>query len=97
MFFFAFFFNRAPEVILGHPYDTRIDIWSIGAVAAEMLTGYVLFQNDSVASMLSRITGTFPSASPIRAGTVPCSALIKHEPFSSAAFRTSYIRLAQPC
>ena len=44
-------------MILGHPYDTRIDIWSVGAVLAELHTGYVLFQNDSVPTMLSRITG----------------------------------------
>jgi serine/threonine protein kinase len=29
----------------------------VGAVLAELHTGYVLFQNDSVASMLARITG----------------------------------------
>jgi serine/threonine protein kinase len=44
-------------VIIGHPYDTRIDIWSVGAVLAELHTGYVFFQNDSVPTMLSRITG----------------------------------------
>lgn len=44
-------------MVIGHPYDTRIDIWSVGAVLAELHTGYVLFQNDSVATMLSRITG----------------------------------------
>jgi len=49
--------HRAPEVILGHKYDSRIDIWSVGAVLAELYTGYVLFQNDSVPTMLSRITG----------------------------------------
>lgn len=48
---------RAPEVILGCSYDYRIDIWSVGAILAEMLTGYVLFQNDSIATMLARITG----------------------------------------
>jgi serine/threonine protein kinase len=51
-------------VVLGHPYDGRIDIWSLGAVAAEMYTGYVLFQNDSLATMLARIIGiigNFPS------------------------------------
>eukprot|EP00981_Chlorochromonas_danica_P005502 scaffold1116_cov180-Ochromonas_danica.AAC.2 len=48
---------RAPEVILGHNYDGRIDIWSVGAVLAELYTNYVLFQNDSVATMLSRIIG----------------------------------------
>jgi len=39
---------RAPEVILGLPYDQKIDLWSLGAILAELLTGYVLFQNDSV-------------------------------------------------
>jgi serine/threonine protein kinase len=51
------YIRRAPEVIIGHPYDTRIDIWSVGCVLAEMHTGYVLFQNDSVATMLCRICG----------------------------------------
>jgi serine/threonine protein kinase len=46
---------RAPEVVLGLPYDGRIDIWSLGCVVAEMFTGEVTFQNDSVVSMLSRI------------------------------------------
>ena len=54
---------RAPEVILGMPYDGKIDMWSLGAILAELLTGYVLFQNDSVAAMLARIAailGPFP-------------------------------------
>lgn len=54
---------RAPEVILGLPYDGKIDIWSLGCVVAEMYTGEVTFQNDSVVSMLSRIEaicGPFP-------------------------------------
>ena len=48
---------RAPEVIIGTAYDYKIDIWSYGAVLAELLTGYVLFQNDSIPTMLARITG----------------------------------------
>lgn len=48
---------RAPEVIIGHLYDGRIDVWSVGAVLAELYTGYVLFQNDSVPTMLARIAG----------------------------------------
>ena len=39
---------RAPEVILGCRYDYKIDIWSLGCILAELFTGYVLFQNDSV-------------------------------------------------
>lgn len=54
---------RAPEVVLGLPYDGKIDIWSLGCVVAEMYTGDVTFQNDSIVSMLSRIEaicGPFP-------------------------------------
>ena len=54
---------RAPEVVLGLPYDGKIDVWSLGCVVAEMYTGEVTFQNDSIVSMLSRIEaicGPFP-------------------------------------
>lgn len=54
---------RAPEVVLGLPYDGKIDVWSLGCVVAEMFTGEVTFQNDSIVSMLSRIEsicGPFP-------------------------------------
>jgi len=56
---------RAPEVLLGLPYGQKIDIWSLGCVLAELWTGYVLFQNDSVQSLLARIAGivgAFPPA-----------------------------------
>ena len=55
--------DRAPEVVLGLPYDGKIDVWSLGCVVAEMFTGEVTFQNDSVVTMLSRIEaicGPFP-------------------------------------
>lgn len=48
---------RAPEVLLGLPYNQQIDLWSLGCVIAEVWTGYVLFQNDSVQSLLARIIG----------------------------------------
>lgn len=46
---------RAPEIILGCSYDGRADIWSLGAVLAELLTGHVLFPNHSVGTILGRI------------------------------------------
>jgi serine/threonine protein kinase len=46
---------RAPDVILGHRYDGRIDVWSLAAMVAELHTGSVLFQNESIQGMLARI------------------------------------------
>lgn len=43
---------RAPEVILGLPYDQKIDIWSFGCILAELLTGSVLFQVSKQATPL---------------------------------------------
>jgi serine/threonine protein kinase len=36
-------FYRSPEVILGMPYGTEIDMWSFGCILAELYTGYPLF------------------------------------------------------
>ena len=46
---------RAPEVIVGADYDGRIDVWSLGAILVEMLTGDVLFSSETVPEMLARI------------------------------------------
>ena len=32
-------------------------MWSLGCILAELYTGYVLFQNDSVQGLLSRVLG----------------------------------------
>ena len=48
---------RAPEVILGLPYGQKVDVWSLGCILAELLSGYVLFQAripSSVLTCLSR-------------------------------------------
>ena len=46
---------RAPEVMIGVPYDTKIDIWSLGCIIAEAFSGVVLFPNNSVNVLLARI------------------------------------------
>ena len=45
-------FYRAPEIILGIPYTTGIDMWSFGCILAELTTGYPLFPGESEAEQL---------------------------------------------
>ncbi|KAA8539573.1 hypothetical protein F0562_026265 [Nyssa sinensis] len=48
---------RAPEVILGLPYDQKIDLWSLGCILAELCSGEVLFPNDALVMLLARMIG----------------------------------------
>ncbi|BBG98060.1 Protein kinase superfamily protein [Prunus dulcis] len=48
---------RAPEVILGLPYDEKIDMWSLGCILAELCSGEVLFPNDAIVMILARMIG----------------------------------------
>ncbi|EJD48800.1 kinase-like protein [Auricularia subglabra TFB-10046 SS5] len=45
-------FYRAPEIILGMPYDCAIDVWSAGCTLYELYTGKILFPGRSNAHML---------------------------------------------
>ncbi|XP_060635546.2 dual specificity tyrosine-phosphorylation-regulated kinase 4 [Anolis sagrei] len=48
-------FYRSPEVILGHPYATPIDMWSLGCIMAELFTGYPLFPGENEVEQLACI------------------------------------------
>ncbi|KAJ7494283.1 kinase-like domain-containing protein [Mycena galericulata] len=45
-------FYRAPEIILGVPYDPALDIWSVGCTLYELYTGKILFPGRSNNQML---------------------------------------------
>ena len=47
---------RAPEIILGTDFDERIDIWSLGCIAAELYSHSLLFDNSSVGALLTSIS-----------------------------------------
>ncbi|KAL1958280.1 hypothetical protein VTO42DRAFT_4788 [Malbranchea cinnamomea] len=57
-------FYRAPEIILGIPYDYAIDVWSIGCTLFELYSGKILFTGRTNNQMLRSIMecrGKFPS------------------------------------
>ncbi|XP_077236138.1 uncharacterized protein LOC143877796 [Tasmannia lanceolata] len=56
-------FYRAPEIILGLPYDHPMDIWSVGCCLYELYSGKVLFPGPSNNDMLRlhmELKGSFP-------------------------------------
>lgn len=48
-------FYRSPEVILGLPYGTAIDMWSLGCILAELYSGYPLFPGENEIEQLACI------------------------------------------
>jgi dual specificity tyrosine-phosphorylation-regulated kinase 2/3/4 len=56
-------FYRAPEIMLGIPYTTAIDMWSFGCIVFECLVGVPIFagenENDQMASIME-IVGVPP-------------------------------------
>lgn len=46
-------FYRAPEIILGIPYTTAIDMWSFGCIMAEFCIGYPLFPGEDEMEQLA--------------------------------------------
>ncbi|XP_075154958.1 dual specificity tyrosine-phosphorylation-regulated kinase 2-like isoform X2 [Haematobia irritans] len=48
-------FYRAPEVILGTQYGRAIDMWSLGCILAELLTGHALFPGENESDQLACI------------------------------------------
>lgn len=57
-------FYRAPEIILGIPYDYAIDMWSAACTIYELYTGKILFSGKSNNQMLKffmDVKGKFPN------------------------------------
>ncbi|TPX76350.1 hypothetical protein CcCBS67573_g02373 [Chytriomyces confervae] len=51
-------FYRSPEVLVGLPYTSSIDMWSLGCIAAELFLGLPLFPGTSEYNQVSRIGPT---------------------------------------
>jgi serine/threonine-protein kinase PRP4 len=56
-------FYRAPEIILGIPYDYAVDMWSIGCTLFELYTGKILFtgrNNNQMLKSIMECRGKYP-------------------------------------
>ena len=52
-------FYRSPEVILGMTYGLPIDMWSLGCILAELLTGYPIFPGENEQEQLACVMEVF--------------------------------------
>jgi len=58
-------YYRAPEVVLELPYDTKIDVWSLGCVLYELYTGDPLFRTKDAVDhiyQIENVCGKVPRA-----------------------------------
>lgn len=64
-------FYRSPEVILGLPYGTPIDMWSLACILAELYTGEPLFAGENESDQLGCIMEvcSLPPSSVLEAAT----------------------------
>lgn len=46
---------RAPEILLQQPYNSLVDIWSVGCIIAELFSRSALFPGASEANQLDKI------------------------------------------
>lgn len=57
-------FYRAPEIIIGKPYDYGIDMWSVGCTLYELYTGKILFpgsSNNHMVKLAMDLKGKMPN------------------------------------
>lgn len=52
-------FYRSPEILLGLPYDQKIDAWSLGCLLVEMHTGEPLFAGTNQYDQMCKIVDMF--------------------------------------
>jgi cyclin-dependent kinase-like len=57
---------RPPELLVGDPnYDHKVDVWALGCICAELISGVPLFPGDSDMGTLKLILDTFGDEQPL--------------------------------
>lgn len=57
-------FYRAPEIILGLPYDCSLDMWAVACTLYELYTGKILFpgrSNNHMLLLIQELKGRYPA------------------------------------
>jgi dual specificity tyrosine-phosphorylation-regulated kinase 2/3/4 len=64
-------FYRSPEVVIGIPYGKEIDLWSLGTVVVELLTGSPVFPAETEADLMAMVTAAIgsPGSDVVRRGS----------------------------
>ncbi|XP_024880000.1 serine/threonine-protein kinase ULK3 [Temnothorax curvispinosus] len=81
----------APEMLLKHKYDARVDLWSVGVIMYECLFGKAPYSSSSFQELAEKIKETRPIEMP-RAAHVSATckdllmALLKHNPADRITF-----------
>lgn len=60
--YYSISLSRAPEVILGVPFNESIDMWSLGCVLAELYLGWPLFPGACEFDQITYICQTLGAA-----------------------------------
>lgn len=81
-------FYRAPEVILGSRYSSKIDIWSLGCVLAEVFTGAPILPGKSEVEQIALILELF--------GAPPASYIINEKKKLLRLARVSSSKIRDP-
>jgi serine/threonine protein kinase len=69
----------APEQLEDHPPDVRSEIWALGVMAYEMLTGELPFRGSTQASLVTAILHRRPEVATLREAAGPwLSAVVRH-------------------
>ena len=64
-------YYRAPEILMGTEFDTRVDMWSFGIIITELFKGIVPFYGIDEVQMLGVLIQTFGTFPPEMIITTP--------------------------
>lgn len=85
---------RAPELLLGdHHYTPALDVWSVGCIIGEMITGKAIFHGDSEIDTLFRIFRIL--GTPVESNSATNDSNIKNDSVPATTTKSNCIKANQ--